>query len=264
MRREMHAPALRDLGVFYPGRTVDGTTASSGVEWATMQSLWTLLHSERKYSDRLISVDRDRYRLEKNGRTGDFTIIRTFDWINVIPVTEEGNFVFIRQFRHGIREVTLEIPGGAIDPSDSSPRVDRDRPVVPAGDRHGATERGCPPRAGPRRVRAVLRGGVRSALMDLWLVRHGEAVPEREDPAGPLSPEGALAIRAIVEPPAGARGPSPRSPRSLPFSFPTATPCDWPSPRGRYAASGSRRRVAGRGSCSFSSEVGQIRGGGPG
>src|SRR4030043_2403384 len=127
MRREMHAPALRDLGVFYPGRTVDGTTASSGVEWATMQSLWTLLHSERKYSDRLISVDRDRYRLEKNGRTGDFTIIRTFDWINVIPVTEEGNFVFIRQFRHGIREVTLEIPGGAIDPSDSSPRVAAER-----------------------------------------------------------------------------------------------------------------------------------------
>jgi len=63
MRREMHAPPLRDLGVFYPGRPVDGTTASSGIEWTTMRSLWTLLHSERKYSDRLISVDRDRYRL---------------------------------------------------------------------------------------------------------------------------------------------------------------------------------------------------------
>ena len=63
MRREMHASALRGLGVFYPGRPVDGTTASSGIEWTTMRSLWTLLHSERKYSDRLISVDRDRYRL---------------------------------------------------------------------------------------------------------------------------------------------------------------------------------------------------------
>lgn len=39
--------------------------------------------------------------------------------------------------------------------------------------------------------------------MDLWLVRHGEAVPEREDPARPLSPEGARAIRAIVESLAG-------------------------------------------------------------
>src|SRR4030042_1337979 len=58
-------------------------------------------------------------------------------------------------------------------------------------------------------------------------------------------------------------GTSPRSPRSLPFFFPTATPCDWPSPRGPYAASGSRRRVAGGGACSFYSEVGQIREGGP-
>lgn len=43
--------------------------------------------------------------------------------------------------------------------------------------------------------------------MDLWLVRHGEAVPEREDPARPLSPEGARAIRAIVESLAGKTGP---------------------------------------------------------
>jgi 8-oxo-dGTP pyrophosphatase MutT (NUDIX family) len=86
-----------------------------------METLWTLLHSTRKFSDRLIAVDHDRYRLEETGRTNDFTVIRTSDWINVIPVTAEGNLVFIRQFRHGIREVTLEIPGGAIDAGDSDP-----------------------------------------------------------------------------------------------------------------------------------------------
>lgn len=92
-----------------------------------MRALWTLLHSERKFADRLIAVDHDRYRLEENGRTGDFTVIRTSDWINVIPVTREGNIVFIRQFRHGIRDVTLEIPGGAIDPADPDPRAAGER-----------------------------------------------------------------------------------------------------------------------------------------
>src|SRR5512145_3109682 len=91
------------------------------VIWAIMRSLWTLLHSTRKFSDRLIAVDHDRYRLEETGRTNDFTVIRTSDWINVIPVTAEGNRVFIRQFRHGIREVTLEIPGGAIEAADGDP-----------------------------------------------------------------------------------------------------------------------------------------------
>lgn len=92
-----------------------------------MESLWRLISSTRKFSDRLIAVDHDRYELAGNGRAGQFTIIRTSDWINVIPVTTEGSLVFIRQFRHGIREVTLEIPGGAIDAGDDTPRKAAER-----------------------------------------------------------------------------------------------------------------------------------------
>ncbi|MGB3096023.1 MAG: histidine phosphatase family protein [Candidatus Deferrimicrobiaceae bacterium] len=43
-------------------------------------------------------------------------------------------------------------------------------------------------------------------LMDLWLVRHGEAVPERVDPARPLSPEGARAVSTVAETLAGRMG----------------------------------------------------------
>jgi ADP-ribose pyrophosphatase YjhB (NUDIX family) len=92
-----------------------------------MQSLWRLISSQRKFSDRLIAVDHDRYELSGNGKAGEFTIIRTTDWINVIPFTREGKLVFIRQFRHGIREVTLEIPGGAIDARDETPRMAAER-----------------------------------------------------------------------------------------------------------------------------------------
>ncbi len=86
-----------------------------------MKKLWTFLGSERKFSDRLIAVDHDLYRVDGRERPNTFTVIRTSDWINVIPVTADGSIVFIRQFRHGIREVTLEIPGGAIDSRDASP-----------------------------------------------------------------------------------------------------------------------------------------------
>jgi len=43
------------------------------------------------------------------------------DWINVIPLTPAGEVVFVRQFRHGIGAETLEVPGGQMDPGDSSP-----------------------------------------------------------------------------------------------------------------------------------------------
>jgi phosphohistidine phosphatase len=44
-------------------------------------------------------------------------------------------------------------------------------------------------------------------LMDLWLVRHGEAVPERVDPARPLSPEGARAVSEVAKTLAGRMAP---------------------------------------------------------
>lgn len=54
--------------------------------------------------------------------TGDdhvFYRIDSPDWVNVVPVTPTGEVVMVRQFRHGSREVTLEIPGGLVDPGES-------------------------------------------------------------------------------------------------------------------------------------------------
>jgi 8-oxo-dGTP pyrophosphatase MutT (NUDIX family) len=82
------------------------------------------------FSDRLIAVDHDRYLLAGNGRSNDFTVIRTSDWINIIPIATDRRLVFIRQFRHGIRGVTVEIPGGAIDAGDKDPRAAAERELL--------------------------------------------------------------------------------------------------------------------------------------
>jgi ADP-ribose pyrophosphatase len=37
------------------------------------------------------------------------------DWVSVVPVTREGQFVLVRQYRHGVDAPTLEVPGGIID-----------------------------------------------------------------------------------------------------------------------------------------------------
>lgn len=97
---------------------------------AGMKKHWTLIGSERMFSDRLIAVDHDLYRVEGRDRANPFTVIRTSDWINVIPVTPDGKIVFIRQFRHGIREETLEIPGGAVDARDATPRDAAERELL--------------------------------------------------------------------------------------------------------------------------------------
>jgi 8-oxo-dGTP pyrophosphatase MutT (NUDIX family) len=40
------------------------------------------------------------------------------DWVNVIPVTPDGQIVLVRQHRFGTDTVTLETPGGAVDPQE--------------------------------------------------------------------------------------------------------------------------------------------------
>jgi len=48
----------------------------------------------------------------------NFYFLDTVDWVNVAPVTRSNELVCIRQFRHGTEEITLEIPGGMVDPGE--------------------------------------------------------------------------------------------------------------------------------------------------
>ncbi|AQA17323.1 hypothetical protein BST95_02860 [Halioglobus japonicus] len=50
-----------------------------------------------------------------NSREHTFCVIDSPDWVNLVPITDQGELVMIRQYRHGSQQVTLEIPGGMID-----------------------------------------------------------------------------------------------------------------------------------------------------
>lgn len=50
----------------------------------------------------------------------NFYVMETADWVNVVPVTAANELVCIRQYRHGSEEITLEIPGGIIDPGEEA------------------------------------------------------------------------------------------------------------------------------------------------
>jgi len=45
--------------------------------------------------------------------------METAAWVNIIPLTADEQVVLIRQYRHGTRDVTLEIPGGVVEKEDS-------------------------------------------------------------------------------------------------------------------------------------------------
>jgi ADP-ribose pyrophosphatase len=71
----------------------------------------------------VFSLRRDRSRSPHTGQAHDFYVLEAPDWINVIPLTPEGEVVLIRQYRHGVGEVMLEIPGGMLDEGEDDPRA---------------------------------------------------------------------------------------------------------------------------------------------
>ena len=80
---------------------------------------WKLISSRVNESTRIFTLRTDRYRSPRSDKEYDFYILETINWVNVIPITSKNEVVLIRQYRHGSRKITLEIPGGIVEQNDS-------------------------------------------------------------------------------------------------------------------------------------------------
>ena len=78
---------------------------------------WKVKGSESIFSCRLFSLRKDRALSPRTGRELDFYVIDTMDWVGVIPLMGD-RVVMVRQFRHGVKEICLEIPGGLVEEGD--------------------------------------------------------------------------------------------------------------------------------------------------
>lgn len=76
---------------------------------------WPLIASEPLFDAGLLQVIRNRVRSPRTGGERDFHVIRMVDWLTVVPLTEDKKLVMVRQYRHGSREASLEVPGGLHD-----------------------------------------------------------------------------------------------------------------------------------------------------
>lgn len=54
----------------------------------------------------------------RTGAPRSFARIVTRPWVNVVAITPGQELLLVRQWRHGVREFTLEIPGGIVDPGE--------------------------------------------------------------------------------------------------------------------------------------------------
>lgn len=80
---------------------------------------WKVTSSTRDKSYRVFSLRTDRALSPRTHQEHNFFILESSSWVNVIPLTDQDEVVMVRQYRHGIRDITLEIPGGLVEEHDS-------------------------------------------------------------------------------------------------------------------------------------------------
>lgn len=80
---------------------------------------WEIISTKRDELIKFFKLRTDRAVSPRTNIPHDFYVLESAGWVNVIPLTPEDDVVLIRQYRHGIQDFTLEIPGGIIEPGDT-------------------------------------------------------------------------------------------------------------------------------------------------
>lgn len=74
---------------------------------------WEISGRDELFRHRLFWLERQR--LSRGDRAREAMVLRAPDWVNVIPLLDDGEVLFVRQWRFGIAAPTLEIPGGMVE-----------------------------------------------------------------------------------------------------------------------------------------------------
>jgi 8-oxo-dGTP pyrophosphatase MutT (NUDIX family) len=82
---------------------------------------WPELGNETLVHYKVFHVRKSRRRSPRTGAEIGFFLLDTADWVNVLPITDDGQVVMVRQYRHGSGRIGLELPGGLIDPHEHDP-----------------------------------------------------------------------------------------------------------------------------------------------
>ena len=82
------------------------------------RNAWIAISERVVHPTPILEVVEQRCRNSETGKESTFTVLRSPDWCQVIPITESGKILMIRQYRLGIAAHTLEVPGGMVDPED--------------------------------------------------------------------------------------------------------------------------------------------------
>src|SRR5215203_3381112 len=81
---------------------------------------WKVLESEYLFKQPWLTVRKDKCELPNGKTMPAFYVLEYPTWVSAFALTKDNKVVMIKQYRHGIEEVTTEVPGGVVDAGEDS------------------------------------------------------------------------------------------------------------------------------------------------
>jgi 8-oxo-dGTP pyrophosphatase MutT (NUDIX family) len=96
---------------------------------------WTVDSTRYVLRDRWLSVRADDCVTRDGVSIAPFYVLEYPDWVQVVAIDTDDQIVLVRQYRHGLGAISLELPAGGMEPTDAGP--------LEAAARELAEETGC-------------------------------------------------------------------------------------------------------------------------
>jgi ADP-ribose pyrophosphatase len=79
---------------------------------------WKTLSSKQVFTETWMNIRADTCERPDGTIVSPYYVYTFPDWVTAVAITKEGKVILERQYRHGLGETGLEIPGGCVDKTD--------------------------------------------------------------------------------------------------------------------------------------------------
>src|SRR2546423_12676192 len=81
---------------------------------------WKILKSEYLFKERWFTVRKDKCETQQGKIIEPYYVFEFPTWATALAITEDKKVIMVKQYRHAMEEVCLELPGGCVDDTDKS------------------------------------------------------------------------------------------------------------------------------------------------
>lgn len=91
---------------------------------------WKVIESEYIHQRPWLTVRKETLEMPDGRIVSEYYVLEYPNWVNIIAITKQKEYILVKQYRHGIEETCMELCAGVCEKEDISPLVSAQRELM--------------------------------------------------------------------------------------------------------------------------------------